>query len=213
MAKWTRKDMRKLFRAQLRALKSFKIPLTVIEFLEPVYETVIETAGQTKIDTGRIPFLPVIPRTYEYFPPYKDLPITMHCGDKVGGSFNISPELIEDSVLTPWKPYYIFNIEDGSATLGMSPIDALRGWPTGRRPLTDAEIIALATHTDILSKFNICAYSSFYDNNQKDIDLRVDENGYPALCSNNRDLDWSRWAIPMCDVEVVWGRYDYSADS
>lgn len=210
MATWTRRDMRRLFLAQLRTLRSFKIPPVVIEFLEPVYETVARKASQMKIDTGRIPFLPVIPRTYELFSPYKDLPITMHCGDKVGGSFNLSPELIEDSEFTPWKPYYIFNIEDGLATLGMSATAIRRmRFATERRPLTDAEIIALATHSDVLSRFNICAASSSYDGNQKGIDLRVDDNGYPVLCSNEHDLDWSRWAVPLCDVEVVWGMYDY----
>jgi hypothetical protein len=209
MATWSRKDMRKLFLAQLRTLRSFKIPPAVILRLKPVYETVVEKASQMKIDTGRIPFLPVIPRTYEFFSPYGDLPITMHCGDKVGGSLNLSPELINDSVVSPYEPYYIFDIQDGSATLGMSPTEALRNWPADRRPLTDGEIIALATHTDVLSRFNICAYSSSYDDG-KDIDLRVDENGYPALYSNNRDLDWNRWAIPMCSNEVVWGKYDYS---
>ena len=73
----------------------------------------------------------------------------------------LKPTAITDMVEIPDEPYYIFDVEDGESTKGMSPEKAEKTFKSQRRSaLTAAEVMALATHTDVLSRHNLWASGS-----------------------------------------------------
>ncbi|MBI1999342.1 MAG: hypothetical protein HYS74_01660 [Parcubacteria group bacterium] len=112
------------------------------------------------IGDGNIPFLPVIPRSPRS--PY-DLMAMVRNGSKVGYAY-LNPTQISDVVDAPQEPYYIYDVEDGNITRGKSPEDALKIFKQQKRsPLTAAEVMALATHTDVLSRHYVWATGSRYE--------------------------------------------------
>lgn len=73
---------------------------------------------------------------------------------------------ISDTTDTPKRLYYIYDVEDGTATLGKEPEKVVQKIEKeGRIPLTLCEIIALATHTSVLLHHGLWAADSRGPNN------------------------------------------------
>ena len=185
----------RLFDAQIATLKDRNVPDQIVELFVSQKGDVLRKAGEMVIADGNIPFLPVIPRSYRSS---YDLMAMVKNGTKVGYTY-LYPDEISDTVETPNKPYYVYDVENGQATRGKSPRDAEEILKRQlRSPLTAAEVMALCTHTDVLSRHYVLASGS-----------RCKSAGsVPLACLNFGDrpeLDWyyvghaaEQWGSASC---------------
>ena len=152
-----KEDLEKLFDTQIQTLKDRGCPAVIIDMLQEQRDDVLQKASEIPIGKKHIAFLPVIPRTFLSI--YTQMQMVRN-GDKIGYTY-LKPSEITDVVETPADPYYIFDVEDGEAMLGKSPQNAEKtikqqNW----RGLTEVEVIALAIHTDVLSRHHVDALGS-----------------------------------------------------
>lgn len=155
-----RNNLEQLFDSQIATLKNRGVPQQVLEALQNKKSAVVDRASSMTIGTGNIPFIPVIKPSYLG---YYGLMSLVRNGAKEGYTY-INPSLITDKVETPNGLYYIYDVEDGEAMRGKSPEAAEKLFKENKRsPLTAAEAIALATHTNVLSRHFVDATGSRYD--------------------------------------------------
>lgn len=156
-----KKNFGQLFDSQLETLKGRGCPQAILETFQKQRDKIIANAKaiQTNIAKGNIPFLPVVPKIY--LGVYGLMPMVRN-GEKVGYTY-LNPNELSDVVKTPKTPYYIFDVEDGKAMLGKLPNDAEKIIKKQNRScLTDAEVIAIGVHTDVLSNHYLDATGSRY---------------------------------------------------
>ena len=152
-----RSDLEKLFDTQIATLKDRGVPAQIVEMLHNQKGQVVKKASEMNIGDGNIAFLPVIPRSYRS--PY-DLMAMVKNGGKAGYTY-LNPTQISDVVNAPSEPYYIYDVEDGNSTRGKSPEAAEKILKQQKRsPLTAAEVMALTTHIDVLSRHYVWAPGS-----------------------------------------------------
>ena len=202
MGSWSEIKLQHLFDMYIRRLKDRMQFPSHIECLQTQYPVVIERACSLNLDFSRIPFLPIFPRNLFASPfaaaEMMDKGMRKRLGMNGGYTF-VLPELVTDVVEVPEVPYFIFNIDDGDGTSGLSPNEAEESFiGSERRALTDMEIVALGMHSNTLSHANLYAAASCYDETGG-IDLRMEDGGHPVLYHNDKNLDWHRWNIPSCD--------------
>lgn len=171
-------DLKKLFDTQIAILKFRGTPEQIVEILQIQKGAVLKKASEMTFGDGNIPFLPVIPRSFRS--PY-DLMAMVRNGRKVGYTC-LNPTAISDVVETPQEPYYIYDVEDGSSTRGKSLENAEKIFKQQKRsPLTAAEVMALTTHTDVLSKHYVRAPGSRYESADKVPDVSFVIDARPKL--------------------------------
>ena len=150
-------DLEQLFNTQIATLKDRGVPAQIVEMLHNQKGQVVKKASEMVIGDGNIAFLPVIPRSYRS--PY-DLMAMVKNGGKAGYTY-LNPTHISDVVDAPSEPYYIYDVEDGNSTRGKSPEAAEKILKQQKRsPLTAAEVMALTTHIDVLSRHYVWAPGS-----------------------------------------------------
>jgi len=182
---------KKLFDSQIITLKNKGVPTRIVNMLERQRDAVIKKASEMTFKAGHISFLPVISRT--------DLTIKTQMKMIVTGGrkgYAGLTHLITDVIKTPDKPYYIYDVEDGKATLGKSSRDAMKLIKNvGRHALTVVEIISLSLHTNVLSRHFVHATGSRY--------ISADFvpfvwlfGGGPRLSWDDADYPYSRWGSP-----------------
>jgi len=172
-----RSDLEKLFDTQIATLKDRGVPEQIVEILQNQKGAVVKKASEMTIGGGNIPFLPVIPRSFRS--PY-DLMAMVRNGSKVGYT-NLNPTQISDVVDAP-QPYYIYDVEDGNSTRGKSPEAAEKILKQLKRsPLTAAEVTALTTHTDVLSRHYVWAAGSRYESADEVPGVYLDSGDRPGL--------------------------------
>lgn len=188
-------QLRELFDSQIKTLKDRGCPPAIMKMLVAQREKVIIHAGPITFDEGRIPFLPVIPTTYLTI--YSQIAMVRK-GDVLGCVF-ITCEDIKDVIVTPGRPYYIYNIEDGEAMLGMVVKDASKLIRKQKRScLTAVEIISLGIHTDVLSGHFVDAPGSCFGSSAYVISLWLKGN-CPTLEWSQVDSYSERWGVASCD--------------
>ena len=188
-------DLEMLFDSQIATLKDRGVPEPIVEILQNQKGAVVKKASEMTIGGGNIPFLPVIPRLYRS--PY-DLIAMVRNGSKVGYTC-VNPTAISDVVDTPQEPYYIYDVEDGNATLGKSPEAAEKIFKQQKRsPLTAAEAMALTTHTDVLSRHYVWASGSRYGCADRVPDVWLDGGDRPELDWSRVDGSDDRWGSASC---------------
>ncbi len=169
--KTKRNDLKKLFDDQIATLKDRGVPEHIVNILAGQKDVVLARARKITIGHGpfdgiqrkHIPFLPVIPRSSRN--PYYLMDMVRN-GDKAGCTYLKPTEIreIRDVVDAPQEPYYIYDVEDGKSTRGKSPQDAKKILKKqSRSPRTAAEVMALATHTYVLSRHYVWATGSRYE--------------------------------------------------
>lgn len=183
----------KLLESQLARLKNRGCPPQITETLLSRKRQVLRRLRKKRVTRGKIPFLPVIPRTYLDL---LDLMSMVRHEDKTGYTY-LKPFMITDVIETPDEPYYIFDVDFGDILQGKSPLDAERIVKAERsRCLTVFEVIALAVHSDVLSHQYLWATGS-----------RSDPDGVPYLwlCEGRPKLSRTHggrshadWATPFC---------------
>jgi len=190
-----RNDLEKLFDSQIETLKDRGVPEQIVEILQNQKGAVVKKASEMAIGDGNIPFLPVIPRSFRS--PY-DLMAMVRNGSKVGYTY-LNPTKISDVVDAPSEPYYIYDVEDGNSTRGKSPENAEKILKQQKRsPLTAAEVTALTTHTDVLSRHYVWATGSRFESADKVPHVFLDSGGRPKLVWNYVDRSNGRWGSASC---------------
>lgn len=190
-----REDLEKLFDSQIQTLKDRGCPEQIVETLQNQKGSVLQKASEKSFAEGNIPFIPVIPRTYRS--PY-DLMAMVRNGDKRGYTY-LNPTAITDEFDTPKDPYYIYDVEDGEALKGKSPekaIDIIK--KQSRSPLTAAEVMALTTHTDALSRHYVDAIGSRYGRSGLVPSISLDFGDQPKLRWYRLDDSHVRWGSASC---------------
>ncbi|MBI2462629.1 MAG: hypothetical protein HYV65_00050 [Candidatus Spechtbacteria bacterium] len=195
VAQAKRNDLEKLFDAQIATLKDRGVPEQIVEILQNQKGAVVKKASEVAIGDGNIPFLPVIPRSYRS--PY-DLMAMVKNGGKVGYTY-LNPTAISDVVDAPSEPYYIYDVEDGNSTRGKSPENAEKILKQQKRsPLTAAEVMALTTHTDVLSRHYVWATGSRYESADGVPNVYLDGGDRPRLFWYGVGDSDGRWGSASC---------------
>ena len=154
-----RNGLEKLFDSQIATLKDRGTPEQIVEMLANQRSSVVSKAREMTFEDWHIPFLPVIPRTYRS--PYDLMSAVRHDGM---GYTCLDPMTITDRIVTPDEPYYVYDVEDGESTLNESSKDVENILESQKRLLpTAAEVVALTTHTDVLSRHYVRALGSQYE--------------------------------------------------
>jgi len=148
------------FNNQIQTLKDRGCLETILNMLQEQRGSVVEKAQKMAFKEGRVPFLPVIPRIYLSI--YTQMAMVKY-GSNSGYTY-LDVAQLSDVADTPNKPYFIFDVEDGTEMLAKSPRDAkkLIEAQDNRRYLIDVEVISLGIHTDVLSRHCVDASGSRY---------------------------------------------------
>ena len=188
-----RNNLEKLFDNQIATLKDRGVPQQILGMLQDQKNTVVTKASNMTIGAGNTPFIPVIKPSYLG---YYGLMSLVRNGAKEGYSY-LNPALITDKMETPNGLYYIYDVEDGEAMRGKSPEAAEKLLKEQRRsPLTAAEVLALATHTDVLSRHFVDATGSRYGSG--DVPFLWLDGGLPGLDYGWADFAISEWGSASC---------------
>jgi hypothetical protein len=186
-------DFEKLFDSQIATLKDRHVPEQIVESLQNQKGAVVKKASEMATGVGNIPFIPVIKPSYLG---YYGLMSLVRNGVKEGYTY-INPNLVTDKVETPNNLYYVYDVEDGEAMRGKSPEAAEKLLKEQRRsPLTAAEVLALATHTNVLSRHFVDATGSRYGSGG--VPFLWLNDGWPWLVYFWADFADSRWGSASC---------------
>lgn len=193
-------DFESLFDLQIAILKSRGCPEQIVETLQSWKPIVLVKAMGMTIGEGNVPFLPVItPACLGYYGL-----MDMVRNGLARGSIYYIQHLAEITDVSVEDLYYIYDVEDGSATLQKS-LDmakiATRGPRQYRFMLSVAEGIALTTHTDVLSRHDVLTAGSHYGavNCENVPNITLKEGSRPFLVPNYIfDSDGHRWGFPSC---------------
>lgn len=194
--KWAnRGHLEELFDTQIATLKDHGTPEQIVEILQNQKGSVLKKASEMTFGDGNIPFLPVIPRSFRS--PY-DLMAMVRNGGKVGYTY-LNPTQISDVVDAPQEPYYIYDVEDGNSTRGKSPENAEKILKQQKRsPLTAAEVTALTTHTDVLSKHYVWVPGSRYESAGRVPRVYLDYGVRPLLDWYYVADSYDHWGLASC---------------
>ena len=150
-----------IFYEQIQTLGGVGTPPEIIEAFRIQRKKVVQRASE--IPTKGIPFIPVIPLAYRGI--FDLMAMVIYHGNR--GFTSLDPTLIIDITENkmPVRPYYIYDVVCGIYDIGSKnpkkAIDIIK--KRKRFPLTVAEVIALAVHTDVSTK-PIFAGSSYGEN-------------------------------------------------
>ncbi|MDO8443632.1 MAG: hypothetical protein Q7S78_01415 [Candidatus Azambacteria bacterium] len=187
------------FSAQIFALKRHDCPKMIVRTLEKKRPQVIARAGGM-IPSGskRVSFLPIIPSNRLSVREQ----LSMVKNGNIPGCTRLDTAYITNLELVPEEEYFIFSIEDGTKTLGWTPIfgeKVFKAQPN-RRGLSVPEIISLCRHTDVISRQNIDAILSKLKDKVPFLWLVERE---PRLCADKMTTSDPRWGIPSCNSVVI----------
>jgi len=183
-----------LFDRQLEILHDRGCPNLFLAALFSQKSQVLAKASGMTFREGHIPFLPVIP--FSSLKSSTQMAMVRN-GSQTGVScLDVSD--IKDIVKIPADLYYIFDVEDGTDTLGQSVVSAERSIKfRGRSPLTAAEVISLGIQTDVLSKHYVDASGSRYGSGVR-APLLFLHDGEPGLNSFYDDDSNGKWGSASC---------------
>ncbi len=184
-----------LFDSQPLTLENRGTPQTIVDLLCDKRDPVIAKAIEMMFENGHVPFLPVI--SQPYWRSLSDLMSAVR-PDVMAGYTNLDPTKVTDTVETSGGLYYAYNIENGEHSL-CNNLEKARGncERNGRSPLTVAECIALATHTDVLKRYKVLAASSSYGPDDRLLGVQCDD-GRTQLLSPDAETVRSdpSWRLP-----------------
>lgn len=136
-----------LFDNQIQTLKDRGVSSGIIQKLEAQKDAVLKKANTLLFGIRHIQFLPVIPNSSLSIEKQMEM---VQNGIMKGKSY-LESSNITTVVQTPKEPYYIFDVEDGTATLGTAPQGAVKQFTEhNRSPLTAEEGIALVLHYPVI---------------------------------------------------------------
>jgi len=139
-----------LFDNQIETLRSRNCPSALVKMLMKKRMTVLRKAARMRFPTKNLPFIPVIP---QQFMNIHGLMTLVHHKGKAGftglhTNNDWNKRKACSIVRTPRTPYYMFDVKSDT-------LDPTRQIEIKRRScLTEVEVIALAIHTNLLSRYS-----------------------------------------------------------
>ena len=186
------------FSAQMSVLKHHNCPQTTLRNFENKRTQVVARAvGMLPSGSKRISFLPVIPPNRLSIREQ----LSMIKNGNVPGCTRLDTAYLANMTQLPKEEYFIFSIEDGTRTLGWTPLFGERAFKTqpNRRGLSVPEIISQCRHTDVLSRHNVDAILARFKDKVPFIWLIERE---PRLCADKAFTSDPRWGIPSCNTVI-----------
>ncbi len=191
--------LRFMFDMQLRALRAYGSPYgcykhVVSSLFEKKKET-IDMAMDMEMFNGHIPFVAVVPKNRMNIYALMELLYNSH-GKR--GFLGFSQDKLIHSVPVPEDPYFMFNVEDGTSTLGKTSEEAKSFFDSQARScLTVEEVIALCYfQSDVLLKHFLDCIGSYFSSDDR----------IPVLCLKQRrpwialrkDVAHEKCGVPSC---------------
>ncbi len=188
-------DLTALFQKQLKQLKELGFSSDTLLPLYSMKSQVLAVAEEVIVRPGMVPFLPVIPRVHE---PLDAQIGTVRYEGRYGytdfgpySAFNI------DESMTPGKPYYLIDINDGTG------IRAYPSLPKGRALFVDVEALALCRHNpEILIDHTVAAPQSRYSTDERAVCISL-SCGRPKLGWYQDNRFDSRWLFPSYKARIT----------
>lgn len=196
MSNSSRYHYEKLFEAQLETLTTKNIPNRIIRKLaEKRYRLANQSPG---IDQGIWTFIPVIPFTELSL----EEQIKMVYHGNHSGSTKLNDGAIND--LEPiGQPYYIIAVNEGSEYTGLNGKEAGDLFlELNKNPLSVAECLALAIHTNLLNRHNVLAIGSRHKNGDEILAVGL-KAGHPVLKLVRQDFSDHTYSVPYCGNRIV----------
>ena len=199
-----KEQLMKLFDSQIGTLKDRGTPEQILKMFQSRRDLVLwKAVGMTFLE-GATPFIPVIPLGYRGL---YDLTTMIQKPNKAGDLFvKIDPGEIHDIESVPRQPYYIYNVTVVASTgREETPTSVLELFAfRGRSPLTIAEVIATATHTAILSRWNRMLISGSCVGWIVAATPMITYSGMTPLLTaclfkGNAPMSGDYWGLPSCD--------------
>lgn len=195
-----KKELEVLFNNQWLMLKKRGCPKQILEFFNNQKNEVVSVASRISFAKGNLPILLVVPRTY--LTVYTQMPMLKNGNQRGYVSSLFCPTAVFETFETEKfkEPYYLLDVEDGSATFGKSSEGA--EWEIkklGRFCLTEIESIHFALQTEVLKRHYLSATGCRHGDDSIVPLLALDNRGRPIL-------DWCRyrsgrhpkWGLPSC---------------
>ncbi len=154
-----------LFDGQLETLERRGAPKNLLELLAVKKTAVLTSAANVRMRHDRpdvVPFIPVIPPSL--LSSVQQMQLVVSFTGKTGTTdFNPKMLIPEVGAMVPSTPYYLVRPTDGDTICGMPPSVAADGIANqGRWVMNLYEIIALCTHTSVLTRHGVVAAKSRY---------------------------------------------------
>lgn len=197
---YTKASLALLFDEQLAVLQAVSTQQVTISALFKQKESVIARASEIIFLNSHTPFIPVIPS--EWRSPL-DQVVFLH--EERNGFCLVDPQNIWNNYEMPQKPYYIFNVEDGTALRRENPrahehhLDE-----SGRRFLTADEIINLALQNEVLRRHWLVAPGSSCQSLAEDGSV---VKGFPFLIRGSNRIIMQ--CVHTANLQKIASRYSY----
>lgn len=152
---------------------------------------------------GLVPFLPVLPR--KIINTFHVIMQLYNSGENWYPSLQLNKVDMGKETSPYHVPYFIFNIDQGWETAGLSPQNGRNDiLAKGFHPMNLAEALADQMHTNILKQLFIHACGSTYRENKKAVpDLYIDEQGNFGMKSGDVDKAKSGFVCPSYQDHMV----------
>ena len=160
-----------------------------MEQLQAKKEEVLSRVKEMDIPENHMPFLPVVQRSHVG----TGLIMSM-----MNANTRLDPFQIFDSIETPTDPYFVYDVEYGTDTLGKSADSAKTTIESqGREGLIVCEGVALWVHSRTLFKHNLNCVGSYYERADWVMHLFIQQDE-PAM-DYFKSSDWNdKWGSPSC---------------
>lgn len=205
-----------LFGSYIRRLKYRDYPECILNMARKRKNEVVAKAAKMSIPKGHIPFVGPIIQPTGYFG-YICLMEMVRNGDEKGRIYqivrngdngdyvSIYPSSISDIIdITAVlrnndSIYWLYDVEDGEATISKTPQDAEKILKKeSRSPLTAIETINLCIFTDVLSRHSVLAVGSRYGSPDEVPVVYLNGNDKPELGSSNINYSICDMGSPSC---------------
>ena len=194
-----RRQFDQQFSARMSMLKRHNCPQAAIKNFENKRPQVVARAvGMIPSGSKRVSFLPIIPPNRLSVCEQ----LSMVKNGNIPGCTRLDTAYLANIMQMPKEEYFIFSVEDGTRTLGWTPLFGERAFKTqpNRRGLSVPEIISQCRHTDVLSHHNVDAIIARFKDKVPFIWLIERE---PRLCADKAFTSDPRWGIPSCNMTVI----------
>lgn len=152
---------------------------------------------------GFIPFLPVLPR--KIVDTFYVIMQLYYSGENWYPSLHFNKVDMGKETSPYSVPYFIFNIDEGWSTKGLSPENSrLQIAKKEFRAMNLAEVLAYQMHTNILKLSSVHACGSTYRENKKFVpDMYIDEQGNFGLNWSAIDISKQGFISPSYETSLV----------
>lgn len=195
-------DLEKFFDLQMRALLMNGCGVKIVATFMRAKKDVLEMATSIPISSpGNIPFVSVL--QFSFTGGLHKLATLVRQDGRVGRASRESDNTRNIGAV-PSGPYFMFDVEDGSSTLGLTPIDADALIKRRKRlRSTIAEVVSIGACTEMLQKMQYMYALASRTKSGNILSLWADNHGPRIDCRPFDGGAHPRWGSPSCKSRVA----------